>query len=69
MINMKKNFDLLKYGMMFCPICNGDGDVPGDGGGFKVCTNCGGFGLVKDAEGGPPGKQIKFRDKHFLLPE
>ena len=46
---MMRTFDPKKYDLVFCPICNGNGEVPEDPGGVKVCANCGGFGLIKAA--------------------
>jgi hypothetical protein len=66
---MKKSFDPEKYDMVLCPLCNGDGKLPEDSGGAKICADCGGFGLIKNGKEGSPGKQIEFRDKQFLLPE
>jgi len=45
---MKKKFDPGKYGMVFCPHCNGSGKLVKAFDGFdEVCPKCGGFGLVK----------------------
>jgi hypothetical protein len=37
-----------KYGMMFCPQCNGPGKFISEGMEPEVCKVCGGFGLVKN---------------------
>jgi DnaJ-class molecular chaperone len=36
-----------KYGMMYCPDCDGQGRIcsPDD---VKVCQHCGGFGFVRE---------------------
>jgi DnaJ-class molecular chaperone len=44
---MGKAFDPEKYGMTFCPFCQGDGKLPKPTEGFEVCKECGGFGLIK----------------------
>jgi len=36
-----------KYGMIFCPSCNGRGKFFKDLKGFNVCIVCGGFGAIK----------------------
>jgi DnaJ-class molecular chaperone len=43
---MDKKFMPEKYGMMACPICDGQGRIcsPDD---VKVCLNCGGFGFIR----------------------
>ena len=40
-------FNPERYGMIFCPQCNGQGKVSKDGNEVSVCTACGGFGLIK----------------------
>jgi hypothetical protein len=35
-----------KYGMIFCPYCEGAGKCLTDAEGIKVCKTCGGFGLI-----------------------
>jgi DnaJ-class molecular chaperone len=44
---MGKLFNPQKYNMVFCPVCNGEGKILKDPGGFDVCLKCGGFGFVK----------------------
>ena len=44
---MGKTFDPEKYGMTFCPLCQGDGKLAKPHEGFEVCKECGGFGLIK----------------------
>jgi rRNA maturation endonuclease Nob1 len=39
-----------KYGMIFCPYCEGSGKSFSDAQGTKVCKNCGGFGLIIKTE-------------------
>ncbi len=46
-IDMGKPFDPEKYGMTFCPLCQGDGKLAKTPEGFEVCKECGGFGLIK----------------------
>ena len=43
---MDKKFMPEKYGMKFCPDCEGRGRIcsPAD---VKVCKNCGGFGFIR----------------------
>ena len=36
-----------KYGMIFCPYCNGAGKCSSDSKGVEVCKACGGFGAIK----------------------
>ena len=45
-----KKFSPERYGMIFCPGCNGLGKFPHDNEGIKVCRICGGFGLIKEEE-------------------
>ncbi len=47
---MKKVFDPQKIGMVVCPLCNGEGKLPEDYDGTRVCPKCGGFGIVKKKE-------------------
>ena len=46
---MDKGFNPEKYGMIACPVCDGDGRLR-----FLnhvgVCQNCGGFGYIKKEE-------------------
>ncbi len=44
---MGKSFDPEKHGMVMCPECKGHGKLPKGPGGVKVCSKCGGFGLIK----------------------
>jgi DnaJ-class molecular chaperone len=39
-----------KYGMIFCPDCNGSGRSFTEAKGTNVCNVCGGFGLIKKKE-------------------
>ena len=39
-----------KYGMIFCPYCEGSGKSFSDAEGIKVCKTCGGFGLIIKTE-------------------
>jgi DnaJ-class molecular chaperone len=39
-----------KYGMIFCPQCNGLGKLLRSGEGPEVCMVCGGFGAIKVPE-------------------
>ena len=45
-----KKFTPERYGMIFCPDCNGLGKFDNDNEEIKVCSVCGGFGLVKIEE-------------------
>ena len=54
---MKKSSDPEKYDMVFCPLCNGDGKLPEDSGGAKICADCGGFGLIKNGRKVPGGNK------------
>jgi DnaJ-class molecular chaperone len=45
-----KIYNLEKYGMVVCPICNGKGKLLKDSHGFEVCSKCGGFGMIKKEE-------------------
>jgi len=42
-----KKFSPERYGMIFCPDCNGLGKFTNDNEEIKVCRVCGGFGLIK----------------------
>jgi DnaJ-class molecular chaperone len=44
---MGKHFYPEKYGMLFCPNCNGKGKLPKSPNGFIVCSRCGGSGVLK----------------------
>jgi len=44
---MDKPFDPEKYGMTFCPTCQGDGKLANSPDGSEVCEACGGFGLTR----------------------
>ncbi len=48
---MGRAFDPEKYNMAFCPLCNGNGKLPGKSDGQHVCKECGGFGLIKKEAG------------------
>lgn len=39
-----------KYGMIFCPYCEGSGKSVSDAKGTNVCKACGGFGLIIKTE-------------------
>ena len=39
-----------KYGMIFCPRCNGLGKIYGSGRESQVCMLCGGFGAIRKPE-------------------
>ena len=39
-----------KYGMIFCPVCNGFGRSFNENKGMDVCKVCGGFGLIRKEE-------------------
>jgi hypothetical protein len=43
---MKKITNSESYDIVFCKLCNRDAKLPGNLGGFKACTKCGGFGLI-----------------------
>ena len=45
--NIDKTFNPEKYGMTFCPLCQGDGKVGNTSEGLEVCKECGGFGLIR----------------------
>jgi len=45
-----KEFDPVKYGMVFCPECKGSGKSLGIGEETDICRVCGGFGLIKKEE-------------------
>jgi DnaJ-class molecular chaperone len=44
---MDKSFDPEKHGMVMCPECKGNGKFPKGPEGTRVCSKCGGFGLIK----------------------
>ena len=50
MIPKDKKFTPERYGMIFCPDCNGLGRFDNDNEEIKVCRVCGGFGLIKKEE-------------------
>ena len=41
-----------KYGMIFCPRCNGSGRSLNDSKEVNVCRACGGFGAIKKEDKG-----------------
>jgi rRNA maturation endonuclease Nob1 len=45
-----ERIDPEKYGMIFCPYCEGSGKSFSDAEGIKVCKTCGGFGLIIKTE-------------------
>ncbi len=45
-----QRFNPEKYGMIFCPKCNGSGKFFTNVNGANVCKICGGFGLIKKEE-------------------
>ncbi len=47
---MEKIFDPEKYGMIFCPDCEGKGKLPKKPDGFIVCSTCGGCGAIRKEE-------------------
>jgi len=47
----RKRIDPEKYGMIFCPYCEGSGKSSSDAEGTMVCKTCGGFGLIIKTEG------------------
>ncbi len=65
---MEKVFDPKKVGMVCCPLCNGDGKLPEDCDGSKVCPKCGGFGIIKKEETDKE-KTVEFRGKRLVLPK
>ncbi len=42
-----QRFSPEKYGMIYCPECNGRGKIFKNVREFEVCIDCGGFGLIK----------------------
>ena len=54
-----------KYGMIFCPYCEGSGKSFSDAQGTKVCKNCGGFGLIIKTE---ETKSVDDQGETVLLP-
>jgi len=42
-----ERFNPKRYGMTFCPQCNGRGRIFKSIKEFEVCMACGGFGLIK----------------------
>jgi DnaJ-class molecular chaperone len=44
---MSKRVNPERYGMIFCPGCNGSGKSFSDAEGVNVCKVCGGFGAIK----------------------
>lgn len=36
-----------------CPVCNGDGDEPGDANAYEHCPRCGGSGTINRYADGP----------------
>ncbi len=42
-----RRFDPDRYGMDYCPVCNGSGRSSNGAEGMVVCKICGGFGLIK----------------------
>ena len=49
----RAEFNPEKYGMRFCPSCDGAGKTPDNEAGESVCSVCGGFGWIK-RENTPP---------------
>jgi hypothetical protein len=68
MLDMEKVFDPENVGMVFCPLCNGEGKLPEDHDGFKVCTQCGGFGIIIKKKEITEKKVVEFRSTRILLP-
>jgi DnaJ-class molecular chaperone len=50
---MDKIFDPEKYGMVFCPDCEGKGKLPNNPDGFLVCSRCGGSGAIRKEDEAP----------------
>jgi hypothetical protein len=42
-----RSFDPERYGMIYCPLCNGSGSLFNGFDGRVVCEICGGFGCIK----------------------
>ncbi len=68
MVDMGKVFDPENIGMVVCPFCSGKGKLPDDRDNFRVCSQCGGFGMVKKEEIAEEGT-IEFRGKRITLPK
>lgn len=49
-----------RYGMIFCPSCNGSGKSFADAKGVNVCKVCAGFGAIKKED-----KNSFFNDKRI----
>ena len=65
---MKEPFDPEDIGMVFCPLCNGDGKTPEGHEGCNVCRQCGGFGIILEKKDMLEKKTVGFRSVRFLLP-
>jgi hypothetical protein len=50
-----------RYGMIFCPSCNGFGKSFADAKGVNVCKVCGGFGAIKKED------KNRFNDKRVRV--
>ena len=50
-----------KYGMIFCPDCNGSGKSFNDAKGVNVCKVCGGFGAIKKEEKSSFDKSVRVK--------
>ena len=68
MPDMKKVFDPEKVGMVVCLLCNGEGKLPEDHDGLKVCPECEGFGIIKKKDMAEE-KIVEFRGVRRLLPK
>ncbi len=49
-IKIGRPFNPERYGMIYCPVCNGIGKLFNETWEGSVCEMCGGFGLVKKQE-------------------
>ena len=45
-----RHFDPGKYGMIYCPVCEGSGKLFNEVGERVICKICGGFGFIKKGE-------------------
>jgi len=68
MFGMRKDFDPENVGMVFCPLCNGEGKLPEEHEGFKVCSECEGFGMIKKKQTAEE-KTVEFRGVRITLPK
>ncbi len=68
MLGMGKDFDPKNVGMVFCPLCNGEGKLPDSHGGLEICPQCEGFVMIKKKETAEE-KTIEFRGIRITLPK